>query len=172
MEHKFRQGSPLRRGEMAPSRVLGWREWVALPTLGIESIKAKVDTGARTSALHAFHLQYFYEGDRWMVRFQVHPQQRSTERVVTAIAPVIDQRLVRNSGGHAEERPVICTEVEIGGDRWPIELTLTNRDMMGFRMLLGREAVRRRFWVDPGKSYLMGQSPACPPLIAVAEQQE
>jgi hypothetical protein len=136
---------------------MGWREWLALPELGIPQIKAKVDTGARTSALHAFHIEYFEEGKVPMVRFQVHPLQRNTGQTITATAPVLDKRQVRNSGGHVQERPVIKTLVAIGEHQWPIELTLTNRDVMGFRMLLGREAVRRRFLVDPGGSYLLSQ---------------
>jgi hypothetical protein len=133
---------------------IGWREWVSLQKLGIDQVKAKVDTGARTSALHAFDIQYFDEGNGLMVRFQVHPLQRNTDLTVRAIAPVLEKRHVRNSGGHAQERPVIKTPILLGDQSWDIELTLTNRDVMGFRMLIGREAVRRRFLVDPGGSYL------------------
>jgi hypothetical protein len=140
---------------LVPS-VIGWREWVALPGLGIQATKAKIDTGARSSALHAFDLELFERRGRTFVRFNVHPLQRRAEPNVTAEAAVLEFRRVKSSDGHVTLRPVILTEVELLGQRWPIELTLANRDSMGFRMLLGREAVRRRFVVDPGRSYLGG----------------
>lgn len=145
-----------------PLSSIGWREWVSLPQLGIDRVKAKVDTGARTSALHAFDIEYFEDGDRLMVRFQVHPLQRDATLTVSAIAPVLEKRHVRNSGGHAQERPVIKTAIALGEQQWNIELTLTNRDVMGFRMLLGREAIRRRFLVDPGGSFLRSATLAAP----------
>jgi hypothetical protein len=134
--------------------IIGWREQLALPDLGIPEVKAKIDTGARSSALHAFDVETFERDGKPMVRFKVHPYQRDAQRTVTAEAELIDQRQVRNSGGQAQVRPVIKTTVEINGYTFPIELTLTNRDAMGFRMLLGRQAVRRRFLVDAGKSFL------------------
>ena len=137
--------------------VLGWREWVALPDLGVEWIKVKVDTGARTSSLHAFALQQFERGGRLWARFGVHPWQRSAMDALDVEAPVIDVRAVRSSSGRTERRPVIRTRLAVGGLVRPIELTLTRRDEMGFRMLLGREATRRRFLVDPGSSYLGGK---------------
>lgn len=136
---------------------IGWREWATLPQLGINRIKAKVDTGAKTSALHAFDLDYVAAPEGPMVRFKIHPLQRDTSLAVEAIAPLLEMRHVRNSGGHVQERPVITTQISLGEQPWDIELTLTNRDVMGFRMLLGREAVRHRFLVDPGGSYLMSQ---------------
>ena len=138
--------------------VIGWREQIAIPELGIPEIKAKIDTGARSSALHAFDVETFERDGKQMVRFKVHPYQRDSQQTVTAEAELLDQRHVRNSGGSAQLRPVIHTIVELGGTRWSIELTLTNRDVMGFRMLLGREAVRRRFLVDAGKSFLQSQT--------------
>ena len=138
--------------------VIGWREHVVLPELGISQVKAKIDTGARSSALHAFDIETFQDDGKMMVRFKVHPYQRDTHRTVLAQAELIDQREVRNSGGHAQWRPVIQTTVEIGEFIFPIELTLTNRDKMGFRMLLGRQAVRRRFLVDAGQSFLQSQT--------------
>lgn len=135
--------------------IIGWREWISLPELGIAKIKAKIDTGARSSALHAFDIQTFELDGKSRVRFQVHPEQRSTIETVTAEAEVIDWRKVRNSGGKAELRPVVLTEVELMGKRWEIEVTLTNRELMGFRMLLGRQAVRRQFLIDAEKSYLI-----------------
>ena len=139
---------------------LGWREWVCLPDLGIDRIKAKVDTGARTSALHAFQVTPFSENGRERVEFLIHPVQKDNGTVVTCVADVVDKRTVRDSGGHAEERYVIETTLEIGGQRWPIEMTLTARDDMLFRMLLGRTAIKRRATVDPGRSYLAGTAPA------------
>jgi hypothetical protein len=137
---------------------IGWREWLTLPDLGIVAVKAKIDTGARTSAIHAFDLKTFYLEGKHMVRFKVHPYQRDSHTTVSSEAEILDEREVRNSGGHAELRLTIVTSVVIGENHvWPIELTLTNRDVMGFRMLLGRQAVRDRFLVDPGKSYLLSR---------------
>lgn len=134
--------------------VIGWREWVALPALGVQAIKAKVDTGARSSALHAFDLEHFERNGTAMVRFQAHPLQRDDRHIVMAEAVLLGERWVRNSGGQEELRPVIETSVQVGRQVWSIELTLTNRDVMGFRLLLGRQAVRQRYLVDPGHSYL------------------
>lgn len=138
--------------------IIGWREHLALPDLGIQEVKAKIDTGARSSALHAFDLEIFTDQGKQMISFKIHPIQRDTSQTIAAIAELLDQRQVRNSGGQATIRPVILTTVELNvgaeAHRWLIELTLTNRDAMGFRMLLGRQAVRQRFLVDAGKSYL------------------
>lgn len=140
-----------------PARVLGWREWARLPEFGVRAIKVKLDTGARTSALHAFGLRPFTRDGKSMVRFEIHPVQRSAAATVAVEADVLDERIVRNSGGHEELRPVIRTMIEIGGERWPIELTLTQRDQMGFRMLLGRQALRGRVVVDAGSSFRAGR---------------
>lgn len=134
--------------------VLGWREWVALPELGLDKIKAKVDTGARTSALHAFELRTFSDRGVARVEFKMHPNQRDTETVVVCTADIKDERVVTDSGGHKEMRCVIETPVRIGAQTWPIELTLTSRDDMLFRMLLGRTAMQGRVVVDPSRSYL------------------
>ena len=135
---------------------VGWREWVALPTLGLPAIKTKVDTGARTSCLHAYDVKPFTkDGEKWL-RFSVHPLQNN-QRTVQCEAPLADKRLVTDSGGHRELRYVIATELTIGEFKYPIELTLTNRDQMRFKMLLGREALKKRLLVNPGKSFLLGR---------------
>jgi hypothetical protein len=140
----------------APTTV-GWREWVALPGWRVDYLKAKIDTGARTSSLHAFGLEWFDVGGAPWVRFEVHPWQRSTEDSLVAEAPVIATRDVRSSSGDTDHRPVVNTPMTIAGRTITAEITLTRRDEMGFRMLIGREALRRRFIVDPGVSYLGGR---------------
>lgn len=145
------------RSKRPPPEILGWREWATLPELGISAIKVKLDTGARTSSLHAFDLTAFERNGTRMVRFEVHPHQRSAAGAVEVEAAVVDERWVRNSGGQTELRPVIETTLGIGDHEWPIELALTRRDQMGFRMLLGRQALKNRAIVDPGKSYRAGR---------------
>lgn len=137
--------------------MLGWREWVSLPELGIPHIKAKVDTGARTSALHAFEIEAFEERGVQRVRFRIHPIQHDNATVLECTADVVDRRNVRDSGGHQEMRWVIGADIVLGPHRWPAELTLTSRDDMLFRMLLGRTAMAGRAVVDPGRSYLVGE---------------
>lgn len=136
---------------------LGWREWVGLPDLGIRQIKAKVDTGARTSALHAFEVSTFEENGLERVEFLIHPIQKDDDTVATCRADIIDKRIVTDSGGHREERYVIQTPVTLGPHTWPIEVTLTARDSMRFRMLLGRTAIKSRAVVDSGRSYVIGK---------------
>lgn len=133
---------------------IGWREWVSLPGLGIVKIKAKVDTGARTSALHAFSLRPFTEKGKNKIRFDIHPFQHDTEQTIACVADVVDKRLVTDSGGHEEERFVIQTPITIAGQTWSIEITLTERENMLFRMLLGRSALRKRFIVNPARSFV------------------
>jgi len=137
--------------------VLGWREWVTLPVLGIENIKAKIDTGARTSALHTFELELFSKKGVAMVRFCIHPFQHDLSIVKECVAELIDERNVTDSGGHSEVRPVISTPVCLGGVTNDIEITLTNRETMNFRMLLGRTALKGLYTVDPDASYLLGR---------------
>lgn len=137
----------------------GWREWVRLPTLNLPAIKAKVDTGARTSALHAFELRPMIENGIQRIEFSIHPFQRDLETVQICKADVVDKRNVTDSGGHLEERWVIKTEMTIAEYSWPIEVTLTARDNMKFRMLLGRNALKGRALVDSSASYLVGKKP-------------
>ena len=137
--------------------IVGWREWVKLSDLKLQNIKAKVDTGARTSCLHAFSIRPFMQDGQQKVEFQIHPKQRNNELVQTCTANVIDQRIVTDSGGHKEERWVIETMLNIGTHAWPIEVTLSSRDNMMFRMLIGRTALRGRAVVDSGRSYLLGK---------------
>lgn len=139
------------------TETLGWREWVSLPDLGIDRIKAKVDTGARTSALHAFDVELVDVAGQKHVRFKMHPEQRDLETVIKCQAPLLDEREVRDSGGHSEQRYVIQTNIVIGSSVHLVEVTLTNRDSMGFRMLIGRKAMEGVYLVDPGKSYLIGK---------------
>lgn len=139
--------------------VVGWREWVRLPLVGVDWIKAKVDTGAKTSSLHAFDLRTVdRDGHDW-VRFGIHPWQATAEDEVVVELPVHDARTVRSSSGHAEERYVVLLPLVLGGRTVPAEVTLTGRDEMGFRMLVGREALVQGFLVDPAQSYLGGRPP-------------
>jgi len=134
-------------------KIIGWREWIALPELKIHDLKAKIDTGARTSALHAFGLRTFKEGAQDRISFDIHPVQRNDDLVVTCTADIIDKRWVTDSGGHKEERFVIKTLVALGKSKWSIEITLTERDTMSFRMLLGRSAIKSRYIVNPARSF-------------------
>ncbi len=137
--------------------IIGWREWLALPDLGIRAIKAKIDTGARSSALHTVGLAPFEKDGILKVKFGVHPLQRRKDIEVNCVADVVDRRRVTSSDGQSERRYVIRTTVAIGELRWPIELTLTDRKSMRFRMLLGRAAISDFLLVDPAKSYLSGR---------------
>ena len=134
--------------------VIGWREWVHLPELGVRMVKVKVDTGARTSSLHAENIRILRRDGRDTVVFMVHPEQHSRAGAVEAEAPLIEQRWVKSSNGTQELRPVIMTSIDIGGLTWQIEVTLTRRHLMGFRMLLGRQAVRGHAVVDPARSFM------------------
>lgn len=139
-----------------PLPMLGWREWVALPTFNIERIKAKIDTGARSSALHAFIIDpYRRAGENW-VMFAIHPLQKNSDVIVECHAQVKDRRLVSDSGGHKQRRYVIDTQVMLGNFIINAEMTLTNRDSMRFRMLLGRTAMNAQFIINPNASYLQG----------------
>jgi hypothetical protein len=135
--------------------IIGWREWVALPDIKVDWIKAKIDTGARTSSLHAFGIVDLGSA----VRFSVRPWQDSKADAETIELPVHDRRVVRSSSGHSEERIVVILRVVVLGIETPTEVTLTNRDAMGFRMLIGRELLRTGFVVDSAKSFLGGRAP-------------
>ncbi len=137
--------------------IIGWREWVGLPDLGLHAIKAKVDTGAKTSSLHAFDIHVEKKEGKSFVHFKIHPVQSDLSIVVTCWAPLVDQRIVSDSGGHKEERYVIKTWLILGNQKKRIELTLTNRETMKYRMLIGRSALRQ-FYIDPSQSYLTGKS--------------
>lgn len=140
-------------------RLIGWREWLALPDLNVGVIKAKIDSGARTSSLHAFDIQQFTDAGELHVAFSVHPLQRRRLPAIACTAPVWDRRRIKSSNGQQEMRYVIRTTVQLGDMVWPIELSLADRDEMGFRMLLGREAIKRRFLIDPQRSYAGGRLP-------------
>jgi len=140
-----------------PLEVIGWREWISLPGFGIPTIKAKVDTGARTSSLHAFDIERFQAAGREMVRFSIYPEQRSSKHALRVEVPLVDRRAVKPSSGESEVRLVVETTIELLGRTWPVELTLTRRDTMGFRMLLGRQALRGKYAVDPGRSFVNGR---------------
>ena len=141
----------------APPVEIGWREWVGLPDLGIDAIKAKVDTGARSSALHAVDVRYVKRSGTRIVKFNVHPVQKNQDRVVACEGVWLEDREVRSSNGKVSVRPVIETTLELGGHTWTMELTLTRRDAMGFRLLLGRQALRKRTIIHPGRSFLTGR---------------
>ena len=143
---------------MSDSKViLGSEEWCSFPELGIPTIKARVDSGAKTSALHAINIAPFIKNESNWVKFDINPIQNNLKTVIHCEAPLVDKRIVKSSSGFREQRYVIQTHLKIGDSKWPIEMTLTNRDSMGFRMLLGREAMSGRVLVDPEQKYLLGQ---------------
>ena len=142
--------------------LVGWREWVSLPEVGMPWIKAKLDTGARTSAVHAFDVEEFTRDDDLWVRYTVQPWQGSLEDPLQVQSRVIDRREVRSSSGHSEDRLVVPMQITLAQQMITVEMTLSRRDEMGFRMLLGREALRQGFAVDPARSYVAGR-----PKVAV-----
>lgn len=135
--------------------ILGSEEWCSFPELGIPAIKARVDSGAKTSALHAINIAPFVKNDTNWVKFDINPIQNNVRTIIHCEAPLIDKRIVKSSSGFREQRYVIQTTLKLGNETWNIEMTLTNRDSMGFRMLLGREAMMGRVIVDPEKQYLL-----------------
>ena len=144
---------------MSEKIAVGWKEWVELPDLGIPAVKAKIDSGAKTSTLHASYIEEYLENGSAMVRFSIRPLRRRTSMIIECQAQITDKRIVRDSGGHEEERCVISTNISMAGKTWPIEVTLTNRDNMLFRMLLGRTAmIDGHLSIEPEKKYLLGKS--------------
>lgn len=135
---------------------IGWEEWIALPELNLPAIRAKVDTGAKTSALHAFMVEKFFEDDITKIKFGIHPVPERPEIEVYSTAQLIDERVVISSNGQSELRYVIRTMAQFGGEKWPIEITLTNRETMNYRMLIGRSAMEGRVLVVPEQSFLLG----------------
>lgn len=138
---------------MASKYLLGWREKVSLPSLGISEILCKVDTGAKTSALHSFYIDPYKHDGKEMIRFGLHPIQDETDTVLHCQAEVYDRREVTSSNGDKDMRYVIKTTMVLGDQTKEIELTLTNRDTMKFRMLLGRRAMEKEYIVDPSLSF-------------------
>ena len=151
------KGLPRSIESLPAKQVVGWREWVALPLIGVARIKAKLDTGARSSALHAFNVRPFERDGKLFVRFDVHPLQRNDHVFRSCTTEAVDYRWITNSGGGREKRFVIVTTLQISGGAWPIEVTLADRDQMGFRMLIGRTAMEHRLIVDPTASYRLGK---------------
>ena len=139
---------------MSRKTVIGWREWVQLPDLGVFVMKAKVDTGADNSSLHAFNLERFEQDGTEYLRFEIHPKQRSRKPTIKCEAPLAMEKKVKNPGGRSELRPVIRTRLIVAGVELEALVNLTSRDEMGFRMLLGRRAMRSKFVIDPGRSYV------------------
>ncbi|WP_323762266.1 ATP-dependent zinc protease [Maricaulis sp.] len=152
MVRKTRSKSDAQPG--APSVVIGWREWVCLPDLGGVRVKAKIDTGARTSAIHAWKIQPFEKDGASWVRFELHPNQDDNKTRIACEAAVLESRMIKSSNGQEQRRYVIRTPLRMGPYVWPIELTLTRRDEMGFRMLVGRTALKPGALVNPSKSFL------------------
>jgi len=155
--------------------VIGWREWVALPELGVDKVCCKVDTGARTSALHAFYVDEFTKDEIKMVRFGLHPKQGNTKKEIHCEAKILEQRDVMDSGGHIENRYIIETKLILGNAIWPIEVNLTNRDTMRYRMLLGRTGIVDKYLVDASASYLAGRPASVPtqhPVMSYSHGEE
>ena len=141
----------------APPALIGWREWAAFPDLGADRIKAKIDTGAKTSAVHAYRIKTeMRDGVLW-ADFFLHPMQKKKRPEIKCTAPVVARRKVRSSNGSEEVRNIIETTLRLGGRAWKIQLSLARRDEMGFRLLLGRDALRKKFIIDPGASFLLGR---------------
>ncbi len=138
-------------------KVIGSEEWCSFPELGVPAIKARVDSGAKTSSIHAFNIQPFRRGKQSWVSFEIHPIQNNRRTVIRCERPIVDKRVVKSSSGLSETRYVVCATIKLGDDLWDIELTLANRDSMGFRMLLGREAMQDRLIVDPSEKCILGQ---------------
>ena len=138
-------------------KVIGCEEWVRLPQLNVPAIKARIDSGAKTSTLHAYNIQTYEDNGKTFVRFDVHPVQHSRRVSIRCNAELVDRRIIKSSTGDREKRYVIRTPITLGNETWDIEVTLTNRDTMGYRMLIGREAMKGRFMVDPEQHFTLGK---------------
>lgn len=151
--------SPLRKrkGAVQSRTLIGWREWVELPDLGVDRVNAKIDTGAQSSAIHAFRIKEIDIDGEAHASFFLHPLQRRKKPEIACCEPVIGRKIIRSSNGEEQERPVIRTCIHMGEAYWEIDLTLANRGAMGFRMLIGRDALQGRFTIDPGASHLLGR---------------
>jgi hypothetical protein len=149
--------SPTRKSRESSPRSIGWRERVSFPDFDVIGVKAKVDSGAQTSSIHAFRPKFSQKDDEEWVSFEIHPRRRSRKNAVRVRAKVKTRRRIRSSNGKSEIRPVIETTMILGGETFVTELTLANRHLMAYRMILGRSALRGRFTIDPGKSYLFGE---------------
>lgn len=137
--------------------LIGWREWAAFPELGVDRIKAKIDTGAKSSAVHAFRIRIVEKDGAPWAEFLLHPMQKRKRPEMKCAAPIVDRRRIRSSNGAVEERLIVRTMLRLGGREWPIDLSLAARDEMGFRLLLGRDALRKKFIIDPSASFLLGK---------------
>lgn len=146
----------LRRAK-APPPLIGWREWAAFPEFGVERIKAKIDTGAKTSALHAFRIREVMRDGEAFAEFYLHPEQKRKRPEIFCAARIVDRRAIKSSNGVVENRLIVRTPIRLGNREWPIDVSLTNRDSMGFRLLLGRDALRRKVLIDPKASFLLGR---------------
>jgi hypothetical protein len=149
--------APARRKKRASPTMIGWREWASFPGLGVARIKAKIDTGAKTAALHAFRIRTTVRGGVEYAEFYVHPEQKRRLPEIFCSSPVVDRRRIRSSNGIVEQRLIIRVLIRLGERAWPIEVSLANRDAMGFRLLLGRDALRKKFLINPRASFLLGK---------------
>ncbi len=138
-------------------KIIGNQEWCAFPELGIPAIKARIDSGAKTSSIHAFNISAYVKNDIDWVSFEVHPVKRNDEILIRCECPIVDIRDVKSSSGTSETRYVISTPMSLGGSVWDAELTLSDRDAMGYRMLLGREAMNGRLVIDPSMKCVLGK---------------
>ncbi len=143
--------------ELNAKLIIGCEEWCSFPELGIPAIKARIDSGAKTSSIHAYNIKSFKRDKKTWVSFEINPIQKNRRVVIKCEKPVIDKRAVKSSSGISEKRYVVSTPIKIGKNTWDIELTLANRDSMGFRMLLGREAMTNRIIIDPSLVFTLGE---------------
>jgi hypothetical protein len=141
--------------QASSNNIIGWKEWVSLPHWEVFKMKVKVDSGAKTSALHAHDIIYFEIHGIKMVKFKIYPEQNNHNKYTIVESKLIENRFVKSSIGQGTLRPVVVTPIQIGFEVWPIEITLVNRDLMGVRMLIGREAIKNKFLIDPSQSFIL-----------------